>query len=1044
MIRLVTLGSLQLNKDSGPLLAGRRKVLALLACLLRRAPDHVLRSELAVLLWTDRRETQAKQSLRQALAELRPIFGDALMADADAVLLDPDACWHDARAFEDAVREHRYDDAARLWGGDFLSGLDGVGGEAWMVWLSEERTKLRQAAATVFQAQYEATVQRDDRKAAMEWSQRWCDVAPLDEAAHAARVQALVRFGRPVDAAVTFEGFVRRLHNEKGSGPSADFEALREIFSAGRPAPVDKVVIRGTVTISGLSQLGVDARAIAEAAAVIDGVADVAMLQAISNITTFSFKFAIAELVQHGILASSGEGKWEFTSPENRERVLSVISRHRRENLERKVAERLGIPLDQKRAFSVRVPTPKPVAAKPIAAKPLAAKSLPRAATTTPSAPVRVNSNKSSAFKPRMLAAAGIGAIAIVFGANWAARVATASSVELEPGSTVLLEHVSGASDPALAGAVHTAAALGLSQSRHVALYRPRTADTASGTPNAAGMRALAKRERIPRIIALDVSGTDSALRVAARLIDGSSGEVLGEESIETGRARLVDDLDRLLRKVRVTLGESEEIVRDSSRLLREVGSASIEALSAYAEGLEAYTADQADRARAAWGRALSKDSSFALAELALANDAFNRADADAGDRWVRRAITHAERLTAVDALRARQMVALRDKRYSEASALAEEIVKREPSSQGWLDVANVHVAAGNCTEAVTAFEKAIAADSANTRARMGVAGCALADGNSALALKSLDDAHRIDSTSLSGLQYDLYRGQALARAGKFGEADTAFRAMLDRSSGDSATTYRWVAQTLMMRGRYGEALPILANASRLIRQAGDAQDLFDVLVLEASAFTAIGGRTKASELIDEAVAVAMNQPLSVTGYFHLGHLMARVGRLNGAREILRQASLRTAQQNDPTSQWAVRLLTASVNLAERNAAEALTALEGTGAPADLEPFRLALVADANALAGRHDAALEAARKLSAGWYFGDGAQDEWIRATLRIARMAELSGDTATARTTYRKFVDRWKDADVFLVELSMAQRSLVRLGGGPIASAVPPARGR
>jgi DNA-binding SARP family transcriptional activator len=385
VIRLVTLGSLQLHRDSEPLLSGRRKVLALLACLLRRAPDHMLRSDLAVLLWTDRRETQAKQSLRQALAELRPIFGDALLADADAVLLDPDACWHDAKAFEDAVHETRYEDAARLWGGDFLSGLDTVGGEAWTVWLNDERTRLRQAAATVFRALCEAAVQRDDRKAAMDWSQRWCDVAPLDEAAHSARIHSLVRFGRPVDAAVMFEGFVRRLHNEKGAGPSAEFEALRDLFSAGRPAPVDKVVIRGTVTISGLSQLGGDARAIAEAAAVVDGVADAAMLQAISHINSFSFKFAIAELVQHGILAPSGEGKWEFASAENRERVLSVISRHRRENLERAVAERLGIPLDARRAsLSAKAPAQKHVVAKPVAPtksvpKPVPASSAPAA-----------------------------------------------------------------------------------------------------------------------------------------------------------------------------------------------------------------------------------------------------------------------------------------------------------------------------------------------------------------------------------------------------------------------------------------------------------------------------------------------------------------------------------------------------------------------------------------------------------------------------------------------------------------------------------------
>jgi hypothetical protein len=54
------------------------------------------------------------------------------------------------------------------------------------------------------------------------------------------------------------------------------------------------------------------------------------------------------------------------------------------------------------------------------------------------------------------------------------------------------------------------------------------------------------------------------------------------------------------------------------------------------------------------------------------------------------------------------------------------------------------------------------------------------------------------------------------------------------------------------------------------------------------------------------------------------------------------------------------------------------------------------------------------------------------------------MAGDTAAARTNYRKYVDRWKDADVFLVELSAAQRSLVRLGGAAVATSMPASRGR
>jgi tetratricopeptide (TPR) repeat protein len=616
--------------------------------------------------------------------------------------------------------------------------------------------------------------------------------------------------------------------------------------------------------------------------------------------------------------------------------------------------------------------------------------------------------------------------------------------VELEAGSTVLLAQVRDAADPALAGAVNTAAALGLSQSRHVALYKPQVRrDTAAGARDADRLRALARREKIPRIIALDITGTDSALRVAARLIDGSSGEVLGEESVDTRRARLVDDLDRLLRKVRVTLGEPEAIVRDSSRLLREVGSASIEALSAYADGLEAWSADRAEQARASWTRALEQDSSFALVELALANDAFTRQAADEGDRWVRRAITHAARLTALDALRARQMIALREGRLDEASTLAEQVARRAPSSQSWYDVATVHVAASKCADAINAFERAIAADSTHTPSRLGLAECALAQGNTAVALKHLDAARRIDSVGVLPADYALQRGRVLARAGRLGEADSAFRALFAGTAADSAVAYRWLAQLQMMRGRYGEALPMLQAASRQTRQAGDAQALFDNLVLEANAFSAIGGRTRASELIDEAVAVASTQPVSVSSYFQLGHLMARIGRLNGAREVLRQASVRVAQEGG-ANQWPIRLLTASLHVAERNGADALTNVDGANAPVELEPFRLALSADANALAGKADAAIDAAKQLEQAWHFGESSQDEWLRATLRVARYSELAGDTATARTTYKRYVDRWKEADVFLVELSIAQRSLVRLGGSAIASATPAGRGR
>jgi DNA-binding SARP family transcriptional activator len=63
---LFTLGDLRLVGPGGPLLAGRRKELVLLAYVARRSPKPVSREELASLLWGERDEDKARQSLRHA------------------------------------------------------------------------------------------------------------------------------------------------------------------------------------------------------------------------------------------------------------------------------------------------------------------------------------------------------------------------------------------------------------------------------------------------------------------------------------------------------------------------------------------------------------------------------------------------------------------------------------------------------------------------------------------------------------------------------------------------------------------------------------------------------------------------------------------------------------------------------------------------------------------------------------------------------------------------------------------------------------------
>src|SRR4051812_24994407 len=67
---LRTLGEVCLEGGSA-VLASRRKELTLLAYLARRMPRPVTRAELASLLWEDRVDAKARQSLRQALLDLK-------------------------------------------------------------------------------------------------------------------------------------------------------------------------------------------------------------------------------------------------------------------------------------------------------------------------------------------------------------------------------------------------------------------------------------------------------------------------------------------------------------------------------------------------------------------------------------------------------------------------------------------------------------------------------------------------------------------------------------------------------------------------------------------------------------------------------------------------------------------------------------------------------------------------------------------------------------------------------------------------------------
>ncbi len=148
---LTLLGGFGLRSADGKDLAlSTRKDRLLLAYLALNAGRPLARDRLAGLLWGDRGETQARDSLRQSLAAIRQAFRlaglDPVTADRDSVTFEPTGIDIDALALERlACEAGSCDAAAALYRGDLLEGIDGLTPE-FETWLGPERERLASLA----------------------------------------------------------------------------------------------------------------------------------------------------------------------------------------------------------------------------------------------------------------------------------------------------------------------------------------------------------------------------------------------------------------------------------------------------------------------------------------------------------------------------------------------------------------------------------------------------------------------------------------------------------------------------------------------------------------------------------------------------------------------------------------------------------------------------------------------------------------------------------------------------------------------------------
>jgi len=230
--------------DGSRLVVASKKNQALIAYLSLCDGQPQTREKLVGLLWSDRDDEHARNSLRQALVTLRRDLGEiassALVVAGDRLALDSKLVDVDALIVEHLASSPRMNDLrtiARLYRGDLLDGL-AITDQAFEEWLVAERTRLRELVITAILRGLTNLAGEE----AVALAQRALALDPLREAAHRALMRALAGNGQVDLALRQYQACRGVLKRELGVEPDVETTRLRDVIAGTTSDPAQPTV----------------------------------------------------------------------------------------------------------------------------------------------------------------------------------------------------------------------------------------------------------------------------------------------------------------------------------------------------------------------------------------------------------------------------------------------------------------------------------------------------------------------------------------------------------------------------------------------------------------------------------------------------------------------------------------------------------------------------------------------------------------------------------------------------------------------------------
>jgi eukaryotic-like serine/threonine-protein kinase len=631
-----------------------------------------------------------------------------------------------------------------------------------------------------------------------------------------------------------------------------------------------------------------------------------------------------------------------------------------------------------------------------------------------------------------VLAVAAVAMLAGAWGASRALGIGPAASLRatgaMGPTDRVFIaDFEPPASDSGLGDVVTDLLATEIGRSASIPLVDPTQRAftlTALGLPPKSRIREDRAREFATRAnakvyLAGAVTAVGKGFLLRATLHKAADGTELERFRQQAGSADdIIPAVDRLGRQVRERLGATLSEVRGAPVLYWAV-TPSLDAARDYTEGVRLATAGDQEEGLRLLERAVSEDSTFAMAYRTMASFYTNLANPERAAWAAERAFRYKEKLPNPVQL------VVEGTYYSQPVAdydIDKAITAYEASHAFLNNLALLYRTKREFEKALSTWREAIKSDTTSQFTPVNINTVLWATGRKEEARQHIA---RNVSRWLPSTWPLVVSNARLASADLFVDSSAAIlqqglRSELRGGSGARATVHTFLAVAERTRGRISIALQH-QDSVRILNPGSDTVSKVPPSVLYRANILAwdLESPADARRLLD---SIAAAHPPGNAGplayrWLELAQAFARAGDPGKARVLLSGFERKASDGQKRRDRQQLELTRGEIAIAEKRYADAISAFR-TADVGFCTICALAPLARAYDLEGNSDSAIAVfERYLTTNYYFRSAQDQTWLAGTYkRLGELYEAKGDVEKARTYYARFVDLWKNADAKL----------------------------